>query len=1084
MHHPISFSRNYRWALLSALLVCASGWPWLARSAAQTAAGKAAAKLAEPAELKALKYRLLGPAWGGRVARVVGVPGEPTFYAATASGGVWKSSDNGIAWQPIFDDQPISSIGSIAVAASDPNVVYVGSGEANIRGNVAAGNGIYKSTDAGKTWQHVWKQEGQIGTLTVHPRNPDIAFAAVLGHAFGPNPERGVYRTKDGGKTWQQVLKKDENTGASDVALDPSNPNIIFAGFWEARRFPWDLKSGGPGSGLYVSRDGGDTWTHLDGKEKDDKPNGKGLPPGIWGKVGVAVAPSDSNIVYALIEAEKGGLFRSDDGGQSWELVNPTRALRQRAWYYTTLTIHPQNPNELWFPQVPMLKTIDGGKTLQFVGGIHHGDHHDVWFDPKNPKRMISANDGGVDVSTDGGKSWYAPALPIGQFYHVSADNRVPFAVAGSLQDIGTTQGPSNSLHNRGIRNTDWYGVGGGEAGWVVSDWSDPNIVYAGEYGGIFTRYDHRTRQARNVSAYPEDPSGHGAADFKYRFQWTAPIHVSPHNAKVVYHGGNVLFKTTDGGQTWAAISGDLTRNDRSKQQWAGGPLTGDNTGVETYCTIFAIAESPVQKDVIWTGSDDGLIQLTRDGGKTWKNLTSVLPGLPEWATISMIEASRYDAGTAYVVADNHRLDDMRPYLYKTTDFGATWQRLDASLPPDVYLHALREDSQNRNLLYLGTERGVAFSTDGGATWQALKLNLPTVAVHDFAVKDNTLVVGTHGRSMWAFDHLNVLRELTPQLKDAAAHLFAVPEATRWRYASVPSEKFSGANPPAGAVIYYWLKEEAKGEVTIDLLDAANNVVQSLSSQPRAVIGFQDNPEDESKPFKEAALSKAAGVNFAVWSLQHKGAELIENGKLDFGGPVNGPWVVPGTYTVRLTVNGQQFTNKLTVKPDPRVTLTPADYAAQRDLALAIRDDVTRLTLGVRQIRTVREQLQKRNELLKADAKAAQLIKDSTALIAKLDALEAEMHNPTAEVVYDILAMRGGAKLYSRIAALHDFVADGDGPPTQGAREVYAEQKRELDGYDARLKTLWTELATLNEAARKLAYPHILGGAAAAASGR
>jgi photosystem II stability/assembly factor-like uncharacterized protein len=703
--------------------------------------------LKETAELKNLKYRLLGPAWGGRVSRAVGVPGEPVFYMATASGGVWKSNDNGITWASIWDDQPISSIGSIAVAASDSNVIYVGSGEANIRGNVAAGNGIYKSTDAGKTWKHVWKQEGQIGMMAVHPSNADVAFAAVLGHAFGPNAERGVYRTKDGGKTWEQVLKKNENTGASDVAIDPSNPNIVFAGLWEARRYPWDLKSGGPGSGLYISRDGGDTWTQLDGKEK-----GKGLPEGIWGKVGLAIAPSDGNRVYALIEAEKGGLFRSDNGGETWSLATPSRLIRQRAWYYSTITVHPANPNEVWFPNVPMVKTIDGGKTLELVRGIHHGDHHDAWFDPKNPKRTITANDGGVDISSDGGKTWYAPALPIAQFYHVSADNRVPFSVAGSMQDIGTTQGPSNSLRGGGIRNTDWHGVGGGEAGWVVSDWADPNIVYAGEYGGIFTRYDHRTRQARNVTVFPDDPSGHGAADFKYRFQWTAPIHVSPHDAKVIYHGGNVLFKTTDGGQTWTTISPDLSRNDRTKQQWAGGPITGDNTGVEVYCTIFCVAESPVQKDLVWAGTDDGLVHITRDGGKTWKNLTSALPGIPEWATVSMIEASRHDAGTAYIVVDNHRLDDMKPYLYKTSDFGATWTRLDSSLPRDVYLHAIREDAKDRNLLYLGTERGVNYSMDGGKTWQPLKLNLPTVAVHDLAVKENTLVVGTHGRSIWAYD--------------------------------------------------------------------------------------------------------------------------------------------------------------------------------------------------------------------------------------------------------------------------------------------------------------------------------------------
>ena len=458
-----------------------------------------AAELKDQPELKGLKYRSIGPAWGGRVSRGAGVPGDPSvYYFAAASAGIWKSIDGGSTWKCIFGDQTVSSMGSLAIAPSDANVIYAGSGEANIRGNVAAGNGIYKSSDAGKTWTHVWKQEGQIGTMVVHPTNAQIAFAAVLGHAFGPNPERGIYRTTDGGKTWQQVLKKDENTGASDVAIDPNNPNIIFAGMWQARRTPWSLTSGGPGGGLYVSKDGGNTWKQL---------QGNGLPDGIYGRVGVAVAPSDSRRVYALIEAEQGGLFRSDDGGENWTKATANRLLRQRAWYYTTLTVHPTNPNEIWAPKVPMLKSIDGGVTWEIISGFSHGDHHDMWIDPKNPKRLITAHDGGVDISLNGGETWSAPSLPLGQFYHVTADNRVPFHVAGAQQDIGTAQGPSRSLTNRGIRTAEWYTVGGGEAGHVVSDSSDPNIVYAGEYLGYISVYDHRTRQSYNISAYPENGS-------------------------------------------------------------------------------------------------------------------------------------------------------------------------------------------------------------------------------------------------------------------------------------------------------------------------------------------------------------------------------------------------------------------------------------------------------------------------------------------------------------------------------------------------------------------------------------------------
>ncbi|HTQ80163.1 MAG TPA: glycosyl hydrolase, partial [Thermoanaerobaculia bacterium] len=652
-----------RSALVLALFLLPTGPRFLsAAEKVPAAVSSRPAALAEPAELKQLKFRLLGPAWGGRVSRVAGVPGDPSlYYAATASGGVWKSTDGGERWSPIFDDQPVSSIGAIAVAASDPNVVYVGAGEANIRGNVGAGNGIYKSVDGGKSWTHVWTQEGQIGTLVVDPRNADVAFAAVLGHAFGPNPERGVYRTRDGGRTWQQVLKKDDATGASDVALDPQNPHIVFAGLWQARRRPWELTSGGPGSGLYVSHDGGDTWKQL---------TGKGLPEGIWGKVGIAVAPSDGRRVYALIEAEAGGLYRSDDGGESWTLASGAHDLRQRAWYYSTLTVSPANPNEVWCPQVPLLRSIDGGKTFHPNRGLHHGDNHDVWIDPKNPARLIVGNDGGVDISLNGGETWLTPPLPIGQFYHVSADNSVPFKVAGALQDIGTAQGPSNSLTGAGIQNTDWHGVGGGEAGFVVSDPADPDIVYAGEYGGAITRHDNRTGDERNVSVYPDNPSGHGGADLLYRFQWTAPIALSPHDPRAVYHAGNVLFRTTDGGQSWKALSPDLTRNDKTKQQWSGGPITGDNTGVEIYGTIFAVAESPVEKGLIWVGSDDGLVHLTRKDGATWKDVTAAIHGLPEWATIVGIEPSHFDAGTAYVSVDAHLVDDRDPYVFKTTDFG------------------------------------------------------------------------------------------------------------------------------------------------------------------------------------------------------------------------------------------------------------------------------------------------------------------------------------------------------------------------------------------------------------------------------
>jgi photosystem II stability/assembly factor-like uncharacterized protein len=549
--------------------------------------------------------------------------------------------------------------------------------------------------------------------MAVHPDNPDIAFAAVLGSPFGAGPERGVYRTIDGGTSWRKVLFVDSDTGASDVCFNPSNPRILFAGFWQTRRQPWGMTSGGPGSGLYVSRDGGDTWKKL---------QGKGLPEGIWGKVGVRVATGEPNRVYALIEAEEGGLFRSDDGGKTWSRINPSKGLRQRAWYYTTLTIDPSNADVVWFPQVGMLKTTDGGKSVHSVksGGW---DYHDVWIDPSNAERMIVASDAGVSLSQDRGTTWVRPPMAIAQFYHLSVDTRTPYRVLGSLQDFGTVSGPSNSLHSGGIFLSDWHSVGGGEAGHVVADPGDPDTVWAGEYLGYISRFDQRTGQAPHVGIDPDDGSGHGAEDLRYRFQWTAPIVISPHDPKIVYHAANVLFKTEDGGQSWQAISPDLTRNDATKQKWAGGPITGDNTGVEFYNTIFAVAESPVERDLIWAGTDDGLVHLTRDGGASWSDVTP--DGIPEWGTVSTIEASRWDVGTAYVVVDAHRLDDETPYLFKTTDFGGSWKSLTNGLDPEIYLHVVREDTRLQGMLYLGTERGVMVSRDDGASWQPLRLNMP-----------------------------------------------------------------------------------------------------------------------------------------------------------------------------------------------------------------------------------------------------------------------------------------------------------------------------------------------------------------------
>jgi photosystem II stability/assembly factor-like uncharacterized protein len=1029
---------------------------------------------------KALKYRLIGPFAGGRVSRSCGVPGDPlTYYVASAAGGVWKTSDGGNTWKSTFDDQIDSSMGAVAAAASDPNVVYVGAGEANIRGNVVAGHGIFKSTNGGKTWQHVWKQEGQIGQIIVHPRNPDIAFAAVFGKAFGPNTERGVYRTTDGGKSWQQVLKKNPDTGAIDVCFDPNNPHIIFAALWQARRQPWEMTSGGPGSGLYMSSDGGDTWKQL-------KENGLPEGDGHWGRIGIAVAPSDSSRVYALIEAENGGLYRSDDGGEKWSLVCGNHLIRQRPWYFSTITVDPKNADVIYCQNVRQLKSIDGGKTFKPIKGPHHGDHHDMWIDPTNPKRMINSNDGGIDITVNGGETWLSPLLPIAQFYHIACDNKVPYHVSGTMQDVGTASGPSNSLSTSGIQIGDWYSVGGGETGFTAPDTKDPNLIYAGEYGGYLSLYDHRTRQARNISIYPFNPSGHGGEDLRARFQWTAPVLVSPHDNKTIYHAANVLFKTSDQGKSWQTISPDLTRDDKSKEKWSGGPITGDNTGVEVYCTIFAIAESTKEKGVLWTGSDDGLVHVSRDGGGKWENVTKNIPGIPDWATVKCIETSPFDAAVVYVVIDNHRRDDSKPYLWKTADFGKTWKSLSASLEQDVHLNTIREDPKAQGFLYLGTERGVHYSPDDGVTWKPLKLNLPTVSVTELVIKNDDLVVGTNGRSIWILDDIAPLRELRPSLtkpeKDWPALVWLgdhTAPAVRWRFHSAiysTDDKNPGDNPPRGAVIHYFLKDKAK-EITLDIMNDKGEVIRSLSSkkEEKAEDDDEDDDPDAREAEKAATPSVEPGVQRVIWDLRYKGADVIAGAKIDAGKPKVGPLVVPAKYKLRIIVDGkEQPLGSVEVRPDPRVRLTPPEYESQLKFQLALRDDINKLTFAAERLRSLKKQLAARNELLKDVAKAKNLIEDSKKLMDKLDALEQKFHNPKAEVAYDILAQKGGAKLYSQLTALYDWCGDSDGPITQGMKEVYAEHHKELE----QLLGEWRQLVAndvtpLNRVALSLEMPTV-----------
>src|SRR5713101_5374590 len=667
----------------------------------------------------AMRWRQVGPFRGGRALAVTGVSGEPTvFYFGAASGGIWRSSDAGANWEPIFDKEDIASIGSIAVAPSDHNIIYAGSGEACIRGNITYGNGVYKSLDCGKTWKNIGlKDSRHIGAVIVDPRNANTVFVAALGHAYGSNEERGIFRSTDGGVTWQKVLYKDNKTGAIDVVVDPNNSNTLFASLWEVYRTPWSLSSGGPGSGLYKSTDGGSTWTKLEGH---------GLPSGIVGRIGVSVSGADSSRVYAMVESKEGGLYRSDDGGENWTRINEDGRMRQRAWYFSHIFADPKSADTVYVLNTGMSRSTDGGKSFEFIRAPH-GDNHGLWIDPTRPQWMIVANDGGASVSHDTGKSWTTENnQPTAQFYHVAADNAVPYRVYGAQQDNSTVAIASRS-DNFAIDRPDWYDVGGGEAGYVVPDPRNPDIVYAGSYDGLITRFDKKSEQVQDITSWPLNPMGAGAAELKHRFQWTAPILISPNDPSVLYHGGEAVFKTTDGGMTWTAISGDLTRNDKSKQQSSGGPLTQDNTSVEYYDTVFALAESPVEKGLIWAGTDDGLMHVTRDSGQHWANVAAKEFG--EWSLVSIIEASPHAAGAAYVAIDRHKLDDYRPYIFRTTDFGKSWTKITGGLPENSYVHAVREDSKRKGLLFAGTENGIFISFDDGAHWQSLRLNLDRKSV-------------------------------------------------------------------------------------------------------------------------------------------------------------------------------------------------------------------------------------------------------------------------------------------------------------------------------------------------------------------
>ena len=987
---------------------------------------------------RGMKYRSIGPFRGGRSLTAAGIPGDPTtYYFGATGGGVWKSTDGANTWSPIFDHDGAPAIGSLAVAGSDPNVIYVGTGEGCIRGNISQGDGVWKSVDAGKTWKNVGLKDSRaIGKVIVNPHNADVAFVAALGHPYGPNAERGIFRTTDGGKTWERVLYKDENTGAIDVAFDPQNPNILFGALWEARRTPWSLSSGGPGSGIYRSNDGGTTWKQLEEH---------GLPKGPYGRIGVAVA-ANSERVYAIIEAkEDGGLYRSDDGGDNWKLVNGNHGLYQRSWYYMHVIADPQDANTVYVADVEFFKSTDGGRTFNKIRP-QHGDNHGLWIDPKNSKRMIASNDGGVSVSLDGGKSWTREDnQPTAQFYHVITDTRTPYYVYGSQQDNSSVAIASRS-DSGAIGRDNWYSVGGGEAGYIAPSPTDPNIVYAGDYQGNLTRFDYRTRQVQDIAVSPELSDGGGAALLEHRFQWTAPIVISPQDANTIYYGGERIFKTTDAGMHWEAISPDLTRNDKSKQQASGGPITIDDTGTEYYDTVFSIAPSPVAKGLIWAGTDDGLIQITRDEGKNWTNVTP--KNLPEWSRVSLIEASPFDAATAYVAIDRHQNDDLGIYIYKTADFGATWTRLGDGIPEGAFVRAVREDPKRKGLLYAGTERGIYVSFDDGAQWRSLQLNMPNVPVHDLAVKNDDLVVATHGRSFWILDDVSPLRQDTDSVAGKDLYLYKPATAYRLHGGEPPRHQvFAGANPPKGAVIYYYFKKAPKDEVKIEILDAAGSVIRSYSSKATEPIDEPLEPEDK-KPEKQ--IKPEDGLNRFVWDLHYEDAHRVPDYYLwEYGDGARGPLAVPGNYQVRLTGNGKSETAPLELKIDPRVSVSQADLEKQFKLEMDVREQLNRVYDAVNQIQDVREQLDGLKKRVGPGESSKVLMDGVKALDAKLVEVRDPLINFKISASEDSLAYAPG--IDGKLAFLSMAVAgSADSAPTAAEYQEFDKLKKRTDELLAR----------------------------------
>jgi photosystem II stability/assembly factor-like uncharacterized protein len=1016
-----------------------------------------------------LHWRNIGPQRGGRSIASSGSVQRPNeYYFGAVGGGLWKTTDGGLTWRAVTDGQlKSSSIGAVAVAASNPDIVYIGMGETELRGNIMQGDGVYRSEDAGKTWKNIGLADTQaIARVRVHPTNPDIVFVAAFGHPYGPNEERGVFRTTDGGKTWKKVLYRNDHSGAVDLCFDPANPRVLFAAIWDAFRTPWSLSSGGPGSGLFKSTDGGDTWKEIT--------RNSGMPQGIIGKIGVSVSGGDSKRVYAMVEAEDGGMFRSDDGGEKWERISEDRRIRQRAFYYTRVYADPKDKDTVYVLNTGMYRSTDGGKTYRAIRAPH-GDHHDLWIAPDNPKRMINSNDGGGNVSINGGESWTGQRYPTAQLYHVAVTKDIPYHVCGAQQDNSTVCVPGGEPRGRGGQGGGdiMYAVAGGESGYIAPDPRNPDIFYAGSQGALLTRFDRHTGHTRDVQVYPLFFSGQSAGSLKERWQWTFPIVFSPLDPKVLYTSSQHLWKTTDEGHSWTRISPDLTRGDPKTLGDSGGPITKDQNGPEIYGTIFTIAPSRQDPLTIWTGSDDGVLFITRDGGKNWKKITPA--ALPEFSRVTMIDASPHKPGTAYVAAKRYQLDDRRPYIFKTPDYGQTWYPIVTGIADNDFAQVVREDPKRAGLLFAGTEHGIYVSFDDGAHWQSLRLDLPDTQVSDLLIERDDLVIATHGRSFYVLDDITVLRQLTPELAASNVHLFKPRPAVR------------GLNQ---ASIDYYLKT-SPDKLTIEILDAAGKTVRTFPGSAEeenrgrggagaggragrggaeAATGAEPDTgggeEEGFGPPRQRPPARKAGVNRFTWDLRYPGATVFEGMILWSARAEQGPSAVPGRYQVRLKVGDQTETQPLIIEIDPRLKgVTQADLVAQFQLASQVRDKTSAADEIVILVRDIKKQIADRT----GKANDAALTSAGEKLAADLSVAEEEVYQVKNRSNQDPLNFP--IKLNNMISALFRTVEAGDGAPTVQSYEVFKELSGRLAKVQAQLDgVLKTELSAfnLNLAAHKL----------------